>query len=344
MLQTNEEKFFWRAALRQAAALFGIAALFGNFIVQKRGPVQKPESRLFFVGAVSECMSTNIVYSGRARVVNGTLFLEVAAAASNVRPLPIRSFGKSDGDFYVWGKFPVGDEEAIACAVESFARDYDGRCINERYREYDGVAAYRLWAYRIRQAAGIRLRSPRLSKVFWDGVPPNITGRAPHGGPHVRDGEKFGYDVACELVRAGVSLPVEMVDSGVVKSWGRLGFFTKGGALCYFTPHSKHRGFTAGVDRIFTALEDSRGSTWGDFVEIDDGRGQDLHGLCAGRRLFLFGKHEGHRIADVMEGKPTLFSRSEGWRLLERLCVLMPECCWMLVPVDVAKRMGKGKW
>ena len=287
-------------------------------------------------------MSTSIVYVGRARVDKGEVVLEVAAAASNVRPMPGKEFGRRDSDFYEWGRFAIGDLEGMASGAESFARDYDGRCINERYREYAGDAAYWLWAGRIKRVCGVELREPRLSRVFWDGVPGDVTGRGQ--SLQIGVGERFGYERGCEIVRAGVSLRVKVRDG--VERVGRLGFFNKGdGELCYYTAGSKRRGYVAGERCTFVSLENSRGSRWGDFIGIVPVVGKTIGDVCrdvdgfvvrADDSLFLFGRHEDHRLAKLAprQGVPTVFTGVDGERVLSRLGSLIPEYAWRLVSLS----------
>lgn len=85
-------------------------------------------------------------------------------------------YSVSEDAFGSDGLQSADDHDGIARFLELLAHNYDARCVVERNKELDGPDAYKLWSKRVKKAAGIVLRPPRLSKIYHLRVPPTIRG------------------------------------------------------------------------------------------------------------------------------------------------------------------------
>ena len=301
-------------------------------------------------------MSYSIIYAGRVRIQDNKVLFQTASQDNNVCPQPGKGFGTRDKDFYTHtNTFRVDDHEGIAQYAESLARSYDGGCMKERSRYHDGPAAYKLWATRVKKGTGIVLRKPRLSEVFYNHVPANITGRPCKVTP-IAKGSVIAYEKARELIEAGVRFQASFTNGGYISTGDcvRFGFISKGDQVCFYKPRSARRGYPIGPNTVITLSEDIGPDTsYGDVVPVETvagiENGDDLR-FCLRTDVFVIVDQK-MKILCGMKGSetkphehalmsfaniyswylPSFFNRENAGLMVERMTKFMPERKWQAI-------------
>lgn len=122
-------------------------------------------------------MSTTYLYRQKIIVEKGLLTLHWATFDSNISPQPGPGFGSRSSHFSVCGRVPVVDLMAVRELFEGICREMDGGCLKNGREWINGGAAWSLWQTRLKRATGIDLGRPRLSNIYWHGVPTYFFGK-----------------------------------------------------------------------------------------------------------------------------------------------------------------------
>jgi hypothetical protein len=132
---------------------------------------------------------------------------------------------------------------AIRELFEEICREMDGGCLKHRREWINGGAAWDLWQTRLKRATGIELGRPRLSKIYWPGMPPCFFGKASPlpGLERIAEEEVLDATPIRSLIMADVSLPIT-IHKVQGKRAGQIGFL-KDNALCAYKPGSSRKGF-----------------------------------------------------------------------------------------------------
>jgi len=143
---------------------------------------------------------------------------------------------------YLEDTLPAHDHERIARFIESLAalHGFDS-CpyYTERSKRYDPLAAYHLWAKRLKRAAGIVLRKPRLSVIYENHIPRDILCSRLYGEriPNLHPADIGDVDILNDLVACGREdvLVIEEAEMGVLTVVDEYGHYRSGPG---FTPAS----------------------------------------------------------------------------------------------------------
>jgi hypothetical protein len=121
--------------------------------------------------------------NGRQKITlgNGMITLHCATFDSNVFPQPGPRFGSRSFDFTVCARVAATARMAVRELFEGICRDMDGGCLKNRREWINGGAAWELWRTRLKRATDIDLGRPRLSKIYWCGMPPYFFGKPSPG-------------------------------------------------------------------------------------------------------------------------------------------------------------------
>jgi hypothetical protein len=188
-------------------------------------------------------MSTTYLHRQKITLENGLITLHWATFDSNVSPQPGPGFGSRSSDFTVCAQVAASDQMAIRELFEEICREMDGGCLKHRREWINGGAAWDLWQTRLKRATGIELGRPRLSKIYWRGMPPCFFGKASPlpGLERIAEGEVLDATTIRSLIMADVSLPIT-IHTVQGERAGQIGFL-KGDALCAYKPGSCRKGF-----------------------------------------------------------------------------------------------------
>jgi len=199
-------------------------------------------------------MSHDIIYASRARLDGENLVLEVKSYSNNVRPWPTFAEQKR-ADYQRFSRsVPANDPEAIACYLETLARDYDGGSLKERGKDISGEVAYGLWAKRVQKVLpDLELRKLRRSRVVYDFCQDAC--RAQRAVPFLPAGTVLTAEVASMLVAAGIHPRVR-----TTALRGGIGYvaFVNGGICVARQPGAK-RGYYESSPVLVKAVEAQEG-------------------------------------------------------------------------------------
>ena len=189
-------------------------------------------------------MSSTYLHRQKIILEGGTIKLLWATFDSNVFPQPGPSFGSRPLDFSVCGRAPANKSKEIVELFEGICREMDGGCLKNRREWISGDQAWELWRVRLKRATGIDLGRPRLSKIYWHRIPPQLFGKASpiDGIELVQEGTILEEEAIRLLINANVELPIRLKSCGRGEHRGRLGFINDG-SLCAYRPRSRRRGF-----------------------------------------------------------------------------------------------------
>lgn len=185
---------------------------------------------------------------------------QAIASSSNCFPKPHPPFREHD-----WEPFskPIPNTpEALRDELEILSHGYDGQGIREDGKRFSGPHAFNIWKSRLAEAGTAIPLEPRLSKLFYYGVPPEITGNATIPFPAVYKGQTLTIDHAIAIAghSSGLRVSVEIDEGYGHKKQGNLGWLTGGGSggspeLYAFSPGRSRYGFSVPPTAIITALE-----------------------------------------------------------------------------------------
>jgi hypothetical protein len=132
---------------------------------------------------------------------------------------------------------------AVRELFEEICRDMDGGCPKTRREWNNGGAAWELWRTRLKRASDIDLGRPRLSKIYWCGMPPYFFGKPSpvEGLEAIAEGAILNETTLRFLIVANVSLPIT-IETSRGERRGQIGFL-KDDALCAYKPGSCRKGF-----------------------------------------------------------------------------------------------------
>ena len=192
-------------------------------------------------------MSTTIIYRAKCEVAGDQLRFLIAARDNNICPYSGRhSAGLS---LEVIRSLPLAEVEQIAGFCEGLARDYDGGCIKEKScrGHLTGWKAYRLWAFRVKQASGIALRAPLYSSIRYSTS--YRPGYLPRPRLQLTCGQVIPWETVRLICREGYKVQIKLSNG----SSYRLGFLSSGDDVCVYAKGCRRRGHLLSPQRVVAA-------------------------------------------------------------------------------------------
>lgn len=295
-----------------------------------------------------------------SRTGEGKVLVEMAGRDNNM--VPFRGDARlARQRFHRVQELDPADAEAAAEWAEGMARCYDGGSTKEDGRWIPGDEAYRLWAGRLARA-GIAIRAPRLSRIFYGGpVPPNFAGatRPTDRALRVRKGQGIDRGTASRLAAIGVDLRVSLPQS---RTAGRL---IRDGAPDRFfvlAPRKRRRGWRVGAEEPIVAEEGfsgeahwRRANPYGGPIPFEalcqaDAARRDGVALCGGAAYIAtdYGQRQEGACPPVRSvplgamryehGPIAVFSGPAAAEMLSRLRRHIPEIAWEMRPCAAVAR------
>ena len=288
-----------------------------------------------------------IIYAAEVVRRGSSVVFRVASRDSNCFPAPGKNFGKGEDDFSDYAPVPEGDIAGLVEKVESLARGYDGRCITERGKFYNGPAAYKLWATRIKRGTGIVIPKLKNSAVFYDGMPPDISGKKTFQFAPIPKGATLTIAQIVTLVEGGVRFEVRCKGRFNPTPFRiRLGFMSCW-ELYYYRRRSRKCGYRVPQDGTFTTLAALAPETCpfgamipaiSDMKTVDEvlaSRREEAFVLVSSDERLVAGDapyHELTSIARMGRGDkvPSVYGRGDAEKMLARLNQFASNLQWSI--------------
>jgi len=292
-------------------------------------------------------MSTMIIYAAEVVRRGSSVVFRVASRDSNCFPAPGKNYGKGEGDFSDYAPVPEGDIAGLVEKVESLARGYDGRCITERGKFYNGPAAYKLWATRIKRGTGVVIPKLANSAVFYDGMPPDISGKKTFQFSPVPKGATLTIAQAAALIEGGVRFEAMCKSPFNPEPFRvRLGFVS-GGELYYYRRGSHKYGRSVPRDSTFTTLAAlaPEACAFGAMIpaisdmktvdEVIASRREDVFVLISSDERLVSGEAPYHELISIarmgiFDKVPSVYGRADAEKMLARLNQFASNLQWSI--------------
>lgn len=305
-------------------------------------------------------MSTHYIYHTGLNVIPEENKLELLSVGKDNNVVSCDGYGRSSSRYCndkrnleVFRTLPLDDCEGIADYLEGLAFEYDGGMSKERGKKLDGVTAYHRWAGRIKKAGGPQLRAPRLSEIYYHGLPNGFffgNGDSGEGGAiSLKIGDSLDPEIAKKILKSGVMLKVK----GCGLGWGgkmetcTVRYYSEE-REAFFVTRPRKRRYGYYVDSLtisqFTVAEPVGNPAkypWGPPLQYEDGDFVVTNGcqqfICSyygSLNVMVISDKPGKYSNSIEEAKHKTFSEECAQAMVARLREYVPEHNWEVLPYD----------